>query len=113
MTQVNNLKLFTPQLLAVSYTIQTTPTRMMTMMSQWMMENKKIGEVISTMMNKMTTMIQLGKLENQPLKLSMQLSYHAQFSSKNIGLSLSSFSPVDSWNVMTMLNAIFLKHSKI
>lgn len=86
---------------------------MMTMMSQWMMENKKIGEAISTMMNKMTTMIQLGKLENQPLKLSMQLSYHARFSSKNIGLSLSSFSPVDSWNVMTMLNVIFLKHSKI
>jgi hypothetical protein len=72
MTQANNLKLFMLLLLAVSYMIQTTPTKRMTMTSQWIMKNKKIGEVISTMMNKMMMMTLLGKSENQPLKLLMQ-----------------------------------------
>jgi hypothetical protein len=72
MTLANNLKLSMLLLLAVSYMIQTTPTKRMTMTSQWIMKNKKTGEVISTMMNKMMMMTLLGKSENQPLKLLMQ-----------------------------------------
>jgi hypothetical protein len=72
MTLANNLKLSMLLLLAVSYMIQTTPTKRMTMTSQWIMKNRKTGEVISTMMNKMMMMTLLGKSENQPLKLLMQ-----------------------------------------
>ena len=80
--------------------IQIILTRKMTKMKIWTTENKKIGAQISTMMNKMMMMTLPGKSENLPLKLLMQSLFLAQFSSKNIGLSLSSFSPTDSKNVM-------------
>ena len=92
--------------------IQITPIKMMTKIKIWETMNRKIGEVISMMMNKMMMMILLGKSENLLLKLSMQSLFHAQFNSKNIGLNLSSFSQEDSLNVMIMLNVTFLKLSK-
>ena len=97
---------------AVYYMIQIIPTRRMTKIKIWETMNRKIGEAISMMTNKMMMMTPLGKSENLPSKLSMQLSFLAQFNLKSIGPSLSNFSPADSLNVMIMSNAIFSKLSK-
>lgn len=99
-------------LLAVCYMIQIIPTKRMTKIKIWEMMNRKIGEAISTMTNKMMMMTPLGKSENLLSKLSMQSSFLAQFNLKSIGLSLSNFSQADSLNVMIMSNAIFLRLSK-
>jgi len=99
-------------LLAVYYMIQIILTKRMTKIKIWETMNRKIGEVISTMMNKMMMMTPLGKSENLLSRLSMQSSFLAQFNLKSIGLSLSSFSQVDSLNVMIMSNVIFSKLSK-
>ena len=87
--------------------IQITHIKMMMKIKIWETMNRKIGEAISMMTNKMMMMTPLGKSENLPLKLLMQSSFLARFSLKSIGLSLSNFSPADLSNVMIMSNAIF------